>query len=157
MTTASHPAQHHHVLGLTLHNAAMGFGVAFLLVGVLGFIPGITANYGAMTFAGHESGAMLLGVFQVSVLHNIIHLLFGAVGIAMARTGQMARWFLLGGGLLSLIQWIYGLVTGTDTGANFVPFNSADNWMVLIVAVAMIGLGLWLGRDAVEEAKGRTT
>ena len=62
---------------MTLHNTAMGIGVVFLLVGVLGFIPGITTNYGAMTFAGHESGAMLLGVFRVSVLHNIVHLLFG--------------------------------------------------------------------------------
>jgi hypothetical protein len=65
------------MMGLTLHNTAMGIGVVFLLVGVLGFIPVITTNYGAMTFAGHESGAMLLGVCRVSVLHNIVHLLFG--------------------------------------------------------------------------------
>jgi Domain of unknown function (DUF4383) len=157
MTTASHPAQHHHVMGLTLHNTAIGLGVVFLLVGVLGFIPGITSNYGAMSFAGHASGAMLLGVFQVSVLHNIVHLLFGAAGILMARTGQMARWFLLGGGAVYLVLWIYGLVTGNNAGADFVPLNSADNWLHLVLGAAMIGLGLWLGRDALEEAKGRTT
>ncbi|HLU43103.1 MAG TPA: DUF4383 domain-containing protein, partial [Microthrixaceae bacterium] len=51
--------------------AAAGLvGVVFLLVGVLGFIPGITTNYDAMEFAGHESGAELFGVFQVSILHN---------------------------------------------------------------------------------------
>ncbi|HXD28954.1 MAG TPA: DUF4383 domain-containing protein, partial [Arthrobacter sp.] len=50
---------------------------AFLLVGVLGFIPGITTNVRELTFAGHQSGAMLLGLFQVSILHNIVHLLFG--------------------------------------------------------------------------------
>jgi hypothetical protein len=153
MTTASHPAQHH-MMGLTLHNTAMGIGAVFLLVGVLGFIPGITTNYGAMNFAGHESGAMLLGVFQVSVLHNIVHLLFGAAGIAMARTGQMARWFLLGGGIVYLLLWIYGLVIDMSSGANFVPFNSADNWLHLVLGVAMIGLGLWLGRDAIEKMKG---
>lgn len=157
MTTASHPAQHHHVMGLTLRNTTMGIGAVFLLVGVLGFIPGITTNYGAMTFAGEDSGAMLLGIFQVSVLHNIVHLLFGVAGIAMARTDRMARAFLLGGGVVYLLLWIYGLVIDMSSSANFVPFNSADNWLHLVLGVAMIGLGLWLGRDAMAERKGRTT
>jgi hypothetical protein len=155
MTTASHPAQHH-MMGLTLHNTALGVGAVFLLVGVLGFIPGITTNYGAMTFAGHESGAMLLGVFQVSILHNIVHLLFGAAGIAMARTNSMARWFLLGGGVVYLLLWIYGLVINLNTAANFVPFNTADNWLHLVLGVAMVGLGLWLGRDAMEKKMDRS-
>jgi arginine exporter protein ArgO len=87
----------------------------------------------------------------VSVLHNIVHLLFGAAGIAMARTGQMARWFFLGGGIVYLLLWIYGLAIDMNAGANFVPFNSADNWLHLILGVGMIGLGLWLGRDAMEK------
>jgi len=151
MTTASHPAQHHHVMGLTLHNTAIGIGAVFLLVGVLGFIPGITTNYVAMTIAGPESAALLLGVFQVSVLHNIVHLLFGVAGIVMARTDRMARMFLIGGGAVYLLLWIYGLVVDSSTGANFVPFNSADNWLHMILGVAMIGLGLWLGKDVVEK------
>ncbi|BCW47284.1 DUF4383 domain-containing protein [Arthrobacter sp. StoSoilB5] len=151
MTTASHPTEHHHAMGLTLHNTAMGVGIVFLLVGVLGFIPGITTNYGAMTFAGHESGAMLLGVFQVSILHNIVHLLFGVAGLAMARTARMARLFLIGGGAVYIVLWIYGLIINQETGANFVPFNTADNWLHLILGVAMIGLGAWLGRDAMDE------
>ena len=144
-------------MGLSLHNTALCLGAVFLLVGVLGFIPGITTNYGAMTFAGHDSGAMLLGVFQVSVLHNIVHLLFGAAGIAMARTDPMARWFLLGGGIVYVVLWIYGLLIDMDGGANFVPFNTADNWLHLVLGVAMIGLGLWLGRDAMAKTRGSAT
>ena len=157
MTTASHPAQHHHVMGLSLHNTALGLGWVFLVVGVLGFIPGITSNYGAMTFAGHESGAMLLGIFQVSILHNIVHMLFGAAGLYMARTSRMARGFLVGGSIVYLVLWIYGLVIGGDSmsAANFVPFNTADNWLHLALGVVMVALGLWLGRDAREEMKGR--
>lgn len=156
MSTASHPAQHHHVMGLTLHNTALGAGVVFLLVGVLGFIPGVTSNYGAMTFAGHESGAMLLGAFQVSILHNIVHLLLGVVGVAMARTNQMARWFLLGGGVVYLVLWLYGLFINADSGANFVPFNIGDNWLHLVLGLAMVGLGVWLGRDVREDMQSRT-
>lgn len=44
-----------------------------MLVGILGFIPGIRSNYDSLGFAGHGSAALLLGIFQVSVLHNIVH------------------------------------------------------------------------------------
>ncbi|GAB3886930.1 hypothetical protein GCM10029964_052030 [Kibdelosporangium lantanae] len=65
--------------------------VVFLLVGVAGFIPGLTTGYDQIGFAGHDSMAMLLGVFMVSILHNIVHLLFGVVGLASARTPGSAR------------------------------------------------------------------
>lgn len=116
--------------------------VVFILVGLMGFIPGITTNYGDMTFAGHESGAELLGVFQVSILHNIVHLLFGVVGLAMARTVSGARTFLIGGGAVYAVLWLYGLVIDHDSGANFVPLNTADNWLHLFLAIGMVALGL---------------
>ncbi|MFL6107779.1 MAG: DUF4383 domain-containing protein, partial [Marmoricola sp.] len=58
----------------TIQNAALVVALTFGLVGILGFIPGVTTNYDSMEFAGHESGAQLLGLFDVSVLHNIVHL-----------------------------------------------------------------------------------
>jgi hypothetical protein len=73
-------------------------GVVFVLVGVIGFIPGITTQYHDLSFAGHDSGAKLLGIFQVSILHNLVHLLFGLAGIALAKTAAGARSFLTGGG-----------------------------------------------------------
>ena len=72
--------------GKTVRLAATGGGRRVRPVGVLGFIPGITSNYSTLNFAGHVSGAELLGIFQVSVLHNIVHLLFDVAGVAMART-----------------------------------------------------------------------
>ena len=51
----------------------------FVVVGILGFVPGITQDVDLMEFSGHESGAELFGIFEVSVLHNIVHLLFGVV------------------------------------------------------------------------------
>jgi hypothetical protein len=121
-------------------------GVVFALVGILGFIPGITTDYSQMSFAGHNSGAMLLGVFQVSVLHNIVHLLFGAVGLLMARTVPMARYFLIGGGVVYLLIWLYGLFIDQGTSANFIPLNTADNGLHLSLGVVMIVLGFVLAR-----------
>ena len=125
-----------------VQTAALAVGVVFLLVGVLGFIPGITADYDTMTFAGHESEAKLLGIFQVSVLHNIVHLLFGIAGLAMARTVSGARAYLIGGGAVYLVLWLYGLVIDHNSAANFVPVNSADNWLHLFLGLGMIALGL---------------
>jgi len=120
--------------------------IVFLLVGVLGFIPGITSNVGQMTFAGHHSESLLLGAFQVSILHNIVHLLFGVAGIAMARSISGARNYLIGGGAIYLVLWLYGLIVGQESAANFVPVNTADDWLHFILGVAMIALGVLLTR-----------
>jgi hypothetical protein len=126
--------------------AAIMVGAVFLLVGVLGFIPGVTTNYDMLTFAGHHSDAQLLGIFNVSGLHNIVHLAFGIAGLAMARTFNSARAFLIGGGIIYLILWIYGLVIDHHSAANFIPVNTADNWLHLALALGMILLGALLGR-----------
>ena len=122
--------------------AAAVVGGVFLLVGIAGFVPGLTTNYDDLTFAGHESGALLLGIFQVSILHNLVHLLFGVAGLAMARTLSGARAYLIGGGAVYAVLWLYGLFIDHDSAANFVPLNSADNWLHLILAIGMIALGL---------------
>ena len=139
----------------TIQTAALAVGAVFLLVGVLGFIPGITTNYETLGFAGHGSEALLLGIFQVSILHNIVHLLFGVAGIAMARSAAQSRNYLIGGGAVYLVLWIYGLLIGKDTAANFVPVNTADDWLHFVLGVAMIGLGVALSRGTART--GRTT
>jgi hypothetical protein len=126
--------------------AAYVVGVAFLLPGVLGFIPGITTHYDMLDFAGHESGAKLLGIFGISVLHNIVHLAFGIAGLVFARTFTGARRYLLGSGVIYLLLSIYGLLIDHESAANFVPIDAADNWLHLALAVGMLGLAAVLGR-----------
>jgi Domain of unknown function (DUF4383) len=130
-----------------LQTAATVVAAVFLLVGVLGFIPGITTDYDMMKFAGPNSDAMLLGVFCVSILHNIVHLLFGVVGLAMARTWSGAKTYLVGGGVIYPVLAIYGWVIDLDSNANFVPVDNADNWLHVVLGVGMIALGLGLARD----------
>lgn len=135
-----------------LQKAAMAVGVVFVLTGILGFIPGVTTDYDQMGFAGHESGAELLGLFQVSILHNIVHLLYGIAGIAAAKSYAGSRTYLIGGGVIYLVLWIYGLVVGQDSSANFVPLNGADDWLHLFLGIGMIGLGVALSRDRTDTA-----
>lgn len=153
MTASSNYAHARGHAYTNVQKVALAYGVVFLLVGVLGFIPGITTNYGLMSFAGHESEAMLLGVFQVSVLHNIVHLLFGAAGLALARSVPGARNYLVWGGVVYMVLWLYGLLIGHESAANFVPVNTADNWLHFVLGVSMIALGLALTRERRESSR----
>lgn len=99
-----------------IQKAAAAVGVVFLLVGVLGFVPGITTDYDQLGFAGPESMAMLLGIFMVSILHNVVHLLFGVAGLLLARTWAGARTYFLAGGAIYLVLWVYGR-SSTGTAA----------------------------------------
>ena len=128
---------------------ALLFGAAFVAVGILGFIPGITTHYGDMSFAGHDSGAKLLGLFQVSILLNIVHILFGLAGLALARTWEGARTFLIGGGVIYLVLFLYGIITSNESGANFIPINTADDVLHLGLGISMIGIGFATGRTPV--------
>ncbi|KUH40321.1 hypothetical protein ATE80_02590 [Streptomyces kanasensis] len=129
-----------------VQQAALLMGAVFLLVGILGFIPGVTTDYDSLKFAEHDSTAKLLGVFQVSVLHNIVHLLFGVAGVLMSRAASTARTYLIGGGVIYLVLWLYGLIIDHDSSANFVPVNNADNWLHLVLGLVMIALGVALTR-----------
>lgn len=130
--------------GTAVQKASLVAGIVFLVVGIAGFIPGLTTNFDEMSFAGHDSMAMLLGIFQVSVLHNIVHLLYGVAGLAFASSRLGSRNYLVIGGVVYALIWLYGLFFGGDHAANFVPLNSADNWLHLFLAAAMILLGIFL-------------
>ena len=128
-----------------VQNVARLVGVVFLLVGVAGFIPGITTNlYDGLEFAGGDGTAELLGLFEVSILHNIVHGLFGVAGLALAATASGARTFLVGGGAIYLVLFLLGILGGAD----WIPANDADNWLHLVLGVGMIGAGIVTTRES---------
>ena len=128
-----------------VQNVARLVGIVFLLVGIAGFIPGVTTNlYEGLEFAGDDGTAELLGLFQVSVLHNIVHGLFGIAGLALAATASGARTYLIGGGAIYLALFLLGIVGGGD----WIPVNDADNWLHLVLGAGMIGLGVITTRES---------
>ena len=123
-------------------NRLLGYvlGIVFLLVGALGF-----AVTGGVGFA-EQDGNTLLG-FEVNPLHNIVHLLVGAVlllgatrGVAAARSANIA----IGG--TYLVVGIIGLFI-LDSSANILALNSADNVLHLVSAAALLGAGLAADKD----------
>lgn len=76
----------------------------------------------------------------VAMVYGVVFLLVGIAGLALARTGTMARHYLLWGGVIYLVLWLYGLFIGHDSPGNFVPLNDADNWLHLGLGVTMVAL-----------------
>ena len=95
----------------------------------------------------------MLGIFGVSVLHNLVHLLFGVAGLAMSRSFSGARAFLIGGGLVYAVLALYGALVDRHSQANFVPLDVADNWLHLVLSITMIGLGVVLGKRASHDVR----
>ena len=132
-------------------------GIVFLLVGIAGFIPGLTHSAEHLQGAGVDSQAQLLGVFQVSILHNLVHLLFGIAGIAAAARARASRLYLIIGGVVYLVVWIYGLIAVNNDAINFLPVNDADNWLHMALAAGMVLLGIFVTRlSRVEQSDART-
>lgn len=97
-----------------------------------------------MQVAGHESAAHLRGIVQISFLHNLVQPLFGVDGLAMARSSTGARAFLISGGAVYLVLWIYGLIVDMQSQTNFVPLDTADDWLHPFLGVVLVGLGFLL-------------
>ncbi|MFF2030321.1 DUF4383 domain-containing protein [Arthrobacter sp. NPDC058192] len=134
----------------------MGAGIVLIIVGILGFIPGITTNYSELRFFGPDSKALFLNLFQVSMLLNIVQVAIGATGLSLSRTALGARNFLMGSGLLYIILSIYGLIVGVDSAANFLSLNTADSWAFMIMGIVMAGVG-WLMSRHLEDSETRSS
>ncbi len=112
----------------------MVFGIVFLLIGVLGFVPALTPD-----------GA-LLGLFMVNGIHSVVHLLFGVLGIAAALTGASVLYNRAGGviylllGVLGFLPFLYinHLLLG------IVMINTADNFLHLVLGAVMAYVGFAL-------------
>lgn len=126
----------------SLKVAAGVVGIAFLLLGVLGFVPGFTTDYGGMTFADAGSEAMLFGVFRVTALANLVHLAFGVVGLAAASAGLAARYYLLLGGVVSFLMWMVGMTLDPlDSPLNVVALDLPHSWLHFGFGAVMVALG----------------
>ena len=122
-----------------LKKAAIIFGVVFLLVGVLGYVPGVTTN------------EMLLGIFHVNAAHNIVHLLSGAVALpagwrALVRRGWYFRIFGIVYGLVAVL----GFLQGEAHLLGLISNNMADTWLHVAIAVVSLALGFGVRNETAE-------
>lgn len=139
---------------LAVEGAAVIVAAAFLAIAIAGFTPGLTTHLDRLQWLGHDSQSQLFGVFEVSVVHNLLHLAFGIAGLLLASTYARARAYLIGGGLIYLGLSLYGLLADPSGPRNILPLNNADNWLHFAIGVVMILLGLTLAGARVPTGAG---
>ena len=121
---------------------AFAFGAVFVLVGLAGFV--VSGGHHAIG----QDGGKLLGLFQVNVVHNLVHLAVGAVmigaAIAGARAAKLANVVF---GVVYLAVFVFGLFA-LGTALNFLALNAADNGLHLALGAVLLAVGLLSDRSA---------
>ncbi len=117
-------------------------GAVLTLVGILGFVPALAPN------------GNLLGIFAIDPLHNIIHILSGVVGLAVAFTakGVYSRYYALIFGVVYALVTVIGFIQGT-TVLGLIHVNVADN--ILHLAIAVASLGVYVATNSTNTVSAR--
>lgn len=107
---------------------ALVIGIAFLLGGVMGFVPALRNIGGHIMppLAVNATTGFVLGLFPVNVLHNIVHLLVGVLGIGAYSSYGAARGFSRGLAIFYLLLAIMGLIPVLNTTFGLIPIFGAD-------------------------------
>jgi hypothetical protein len=116
---------------------ALALGGVLVLVGLVGFL--VEPSFAV----GDDAQRGTLILFDINGWHNVVHLLSGVVGLAMAGTAAKARLFSIGYGVVYVLVTILGFAVG-DGGLllSLIPINTADNLLHLAIAVTGIAVGL---------------
>ena len=72
---------------------------------------------------------LALGLFPVNVLHNLIHLAFGAWGLLAARSASGSVAYARGVAVIYGVLTILGLIPATSTTFGLVPIGGNDIWL----------------------------
>jgi Domain of unknown function (DUF4383) len=130
-----------------LRTMALLFGLIFLAVGALGFVPGTftpTDHPAGMTMT--QGYGLLLGLFPVNLLHNVVHLLFGAWGVLSRGSVGAARGFFRGLGVIYALLTVMGLIPATQYTFGLIPLHGNDVWLHGVLALAGVYFG-WVHRE----------
>lgn len=130
---------------------ALIFGIAFLVIGIAGFIPALvesapTPRQELDVVQGH---GLVFGLFPVNVLHNIVHILFGVWGLVAYRSLGAAVTYARAVAIIYAVLTVFGLIPGLDTMFGLVPLYGNDIWLHALLALVAAYFG-WVHRDRVD-------
>ena len=131
------------------------WGIAFLLVGIAGFIPGLVSPpAGTHSLAVEAGHGRLFGLFPVNVFHNVVHLAFGVWGLAAYRTFGAARTYARSVAVIYLVFAVMGLIPVLNTMFGLVPLHGHDVWLHLLLGAVAAYFGFARTADVEETTAG---
>ena len=115
-----------------VRRVAMGFGIVFLVLGIVGLV-----SAGGMDMGADPAPAIVLGMFPVNMLHNIVHLLFGVWGLVASRSFAKSKLYAQVGGVVYLVLALCGLFIPTTFG--LIPIGGNDIWLHALIGIVLVG------------------
>lgn len=142
---------------MTSRNFALVTGLAYTLVGLLGFLPGVLTSppAGAPPVRVDAGYGYLLGLFPVNLLHTLVHLALGVWGLLVARNGAASRNYAASLAVIFGLLTVMGIVPGLNTVFGLIPLFGHDIWLHGLTAVAAAYFGFRETRIA-ERVRDRT-
>ncbi len=140
---------------------ALIIGIFFFLCGVMGFIPAFVkeptvtpdvANLGFTTGYGY-----LLGIFPINVLHNIVHLVVGILGILASISLDSSRLYSGALGIFYGLLTVMGLIPATQSTLGLIPIFGNDVWLHAVTAAIAVYFGFLVKPDLLEISTGQPT
>ena len=121
---------------------ALVAGIAFIVIGFLGFVPGLTMmpDAGSPPLAVNAAHGRLFGLFPVNALHNLVHIALGVWGLVAYAQGT-ARTFARGTAIIYGLLTVMGLIPALNTTFGFVPIYGHDVWLHGLIAVVAAYFG----------------
>ena len=137
---------------MALRYFALVYGVVFLLVGIAGFIPGLTVMHAVQDATAVDAMAhdRLFGLFPVNALHNLVHIAFGIWGIAVFRSLSGARIYARSVAIVYAVLAVLGLIPGLNTLFGLVPLYGHDVWLHAVLALVAAYFG-WAHRTTEQQ------
>lgn len=121
---------------------ALVLGLAFLAVGILGFVPALVSTPADQPPLRMEmSHGLLFGLFPVNALHNAVHLLFGIWGVVVWRDFAASRTYSRAVAVIYAVLAVAGLIPGLNTLFGLVPLHGHDIWLHAVIAAASAYFG----------------
>ena len=114
---------------------AVLIGGTLVVAGIIGFFYSASFNT-----AGADVDDVF-GILAVNGWHNMVHILTGALGLLAA--GYAARTYALGLGTVYILIAVWGFIIGSgEFILGFIPVNTEDNFLHLILGLLGVGAGL---------------
>lgn len=119
---------------MNLTNAALVFGIVFVLAGLAGFVAAPPPPNAPPLIVEHGHG-LALGLLPVNTLHNIVHLVFGVLGIVASRGAvASARGYFRLVAVSYALLVVLGLIPATRTTFGLIPIWGHDVWFHALIA-----------------------
>jgi hypothetical protein len=125
---------------------ATSVGAVLIVLGIVGFF------YSASFGSPGEVDAML-GVFAVNGWVNVLHILTGALGLAVAGYASRSYSLWLGALYLALALWGFAIGSG-ESILGFLPVDSGDNLLHLVLGA--LGVAAALSTPGVKKGEPAT-